>query len=251
MRTHDQHWQSEALRCSEKDAVYVDGKVNGVATPMLVDTGSAVTIIHRNLWDRVKKGMYGGADTLTQPSAPVVAANGQPLQALGTSNVKISLAGREMAQTVLVTEDISHDCLLEADFLASHGSIIDLKNGRLHVGEKATGLRQQRETGAATRQKNGVPRLRKGDNHHTRKRGEAALGYGSPAGNGMRVCWGTGAQRRNRSKAPDLGCQADRDSRQPGRPGAGSQSVGGTSNTVPRSQAWELLSGGSPRREVH
>ncbi len=58
------------------------------------------------------------------------------------ADVKIHLTGHDLKQRVLVSEDIAHDCLLGSDFLVSHGTVIDLKNGMLHIGEGATPLRQ-------------------------------------------------------------------------------------------------------------
>lgn len=54
-----------------QQAIFTNGKVNGVPTLLLVDTGSAVTIIHRRLWEQ------GQASTLQKvDGGPIVAANG-------------------------------------------------------------------------------------------------------------------------------------------------------------------------------
>ena len=121
-----------------QDTVYTNGKVNGIATSILVDTGSAVTIIHCKLWGRGRPDRRN----LNQSSVPVVVANREPLRTLGSTEVILQLAGHHLKQKVLVTEDISHDCLLGADFLASHGAVIDLKNDVLQINRGSAPLRQ-------------------------------------------------------------------------------------------------------------
>ena len=70
-------------------AVYATGRVNEVKTPVLIDTGSAVTIIHRKLWERGKKK---GSPELRKLSEAVVVANGEPLQIIGAAEVVIQVA---------------------------------------------------------------------------------------------------------------------------------------------------------------
>ena len=45
------------------------GEIGGEEVSMLVDTGSAVTLIHRRIWDKIK-ACYGPLD----PGPPVIAA---------------------------------------------------------------------------------------------------------------------------------------------------------------------------------
>jgi len=100
-----------------QQAIFTNGKVNGVPTLLLVDTGSAVTIIHHRLWEQ------GRASTLQKvDGGPIVAANGQSLSILGQVKSHILLAGGEFIHDVLVA-DVSQDCLLGADFLTAHGLI--------------------------------------------------------------------------------------------------------------------------------
>ena len=122
-------------------AVFTEGKVDGVAASILVDTGSAVTIVHRRLWERGQ----GDVRKLQQVSGgPVVVANGEPLHILGQTQSKIHLAGIEFAHNVLITGDVSQDCLLGADFLTSHGFVIDLQSQVLRQGQLSTPLLLQR-----------------------------------------------------------------------------------------------------------
>ena len=72
----------------------------------------------------------GDSRKLQQVSGgPVVVANSELLHILGQTQSKIHLAGIgiEPTHNVLVTGDASQDCLLGADFLTSHGFVIDLQ----------------------------------------------------------------------------------------------------------------------------
>ncbi len=103
-------------------AVFVAGSVNKVNTPILVDSGSAVTILRRDLWERGEKP---GMQKLGKVSGPVVVANGDPLHIIGTSEADILFAGKTFKLRVLIADAVSQDCLLGAAFLATHRFIVD------------------------------------------------------------------------------------------------------------------------------
>lgn len=46
-------------------------------------------------------------------------------------------------QNTLITEEVTQDCLLGADFLTENGCLIDLKTGSLHAGKHTVALRYQ------------------------------------------------------------------------------------------------------------
>ena len=107
-----------------------------------MDTGSAVTIIHRGLWER-GRGAAGHRSTLQQAAGgPIVVANGESLSILGQTTSRIHVAGEEYTHDVLVADDVSQDCLLGADFLASHQFVIDLGSRMLRKGKSSTPLLQ-------------------------------------------------------------------------------------------------------------
>ena len=71
----------------------------------------------------------GDSRKLLQVSGgPVVVANDKPLHILRQTQSKIHLPGIRFIHNVLVTWDVSQDCLLGADFLTSHGFVVDLKS---------------------------------------------------------------------------------------------------------------------------
>ena len=69
-------------------ATIIEGHIEGLSTPMLVDTGSATTLLRDDLWREI----VGGRErSLQYPPFPVMAANGQNLQLLGQSEVTIEV----------------------------------------------------------------------------------------------------------------------------------------------------------------
>ena len=131
-----------------QQAIFVDGRVDGVSAKLLVDTGSAVTIIHRRLWER-GRGIRRSRKLQQLTGGPVVAANGEPLSIMGQTRSRILLADKEFDQEVLVADNVSQDCLLGADFLETHGFTIDLRSRVLSSGAMSTSLTKPHTTVAS------------------------------------------------------------------------------------------------------
>ena len=94
-----------------------------------MDTGSAVTILHKDLWEQSARS------ALEAISSPVTVANGQPLHILGLATVRICIADVEFVHQAMIADDVSQSCLLGADFLVPHGVVIDFKTNQLQVDE--------------------------------------------------------------------------------------------------------------------
>ena len=88
-------------------AVYVPGQVGEQPVDMLVDTGSAVTLVYFCVLQNAKREFK-----LERVSDPVVSANGQPLDIRGKCVLEISLGGVTVSHPVLVAADVTQDCLL-------------------------------------------------------------------------------------------------------------------------------------------
>ena len=93
---------------------------------MLVDTGSAVTLIHSRVWKKLQPRYE-----CLEKAPRVIAANGLPLKILGQVLVDVRVASVHASHHVLVAEDISHDCLLGVDFLSANNFTIEVGNNRL------------------------------------------------------------------------------------------------------------------------
>ena len=97
-------------------------------TTILIDTGSAVSI--------VKKSFIGGHKPLDghRTSLTVSVANGEPLKILGSTQISLKISRSKWKHVVLVTDDISHDCMLGTDFLIANKFNIDLQQNQIFFG---------------------------------------------------------------------------------------------------------------------
>ena len=121
-------------------AIMVDGLIDQRPTQMLVDTGSAVTIVREDTW----QSAVGGSKQLFLPPRPVVAANGEELEVLGLGEVTLQVGGLRTAHTVLVTRGVTQECLLGADFLSHHHCVVDLGKRLLLAGGKSVPFQIQK-----------------------------------------------------------------------------------------------------------
>ena len=69
-------------------------------------------------------------------------ANGESLSILGQTTSRIQVAGEEYTHDVMVADDVSQDCLLGADFLASHEFVTDVGSHMLCKENSSTLLLQ-------------------------------------------------------------------------------------------------------------
>ena len=100
----------------------------------LVDTGSEVTIISANAFQSLQK-----VPSMQRALFPVIAANGKPLEVLGSAQLSMSIEGNpDCVRKVLIVKDFHIPFLLGADTLSSEKVIIDMakRKGQL-VGSLA------------------------------------------------------------------------------------------------------------------
>ena len=133
-RVSDGRRAKGTLSLATDAALSVSGRIEQRETKMLVDTGSAVTIVREDAW----REAVGGAlqRPLGPATYPVVAANGEQLDLCGESEVTLRVGGIQANYSVLVARNITQECLLGSDFLQKFGCIIDLQSHSLSAGGK-------------------------------------------------------------------------------------------------------------------
>ena len=82
--------------------VYAPGRVEGHSMNLLLDTGSAVTLTHSWILDRICRGNLA----IEKASNRVISANGQVLDVLGTCKCRIRRGGINAVDCVVVAADI-------------------------------------------------------------------------------------------------------------------------------------------------
>ena len=126
------HLPSESAAVSA--SLFIYGFLEGHRTKMLVDTGSAVTIIRRDIWDGISRKQ------LETPVRAVLAANGNEISLSGQGDVLVQVGDLSVRHNVLVADCLTQDCILGSDFLLLHGCVIDLHNHSLLVKGKVVPL---------------------------------------------------------------------------------------------------------------
>ena len=91
------------------------GKVNGIELGIVIDTGSATTIISQSLLSKL------GTPPMSHSQHQVVSATGDPLLVLGTLDVYIEVGTVAVTHPVVACSNITHECIVGVDFLTLHG----------------------------------------------------------------------------------------------------------------------------------
>ena len=77
----------------------VSGSTNGVPTTFILDTGAAVTLLRKDVWDKLQMN-----DTSLEAwdGNPLVGVSGKPLEIWGSAKVKVEIAGEVFNTRVVV-----------------------------------------------------------------------------------------------------------------------------------------------------
>ena len=125
----------QVMVVSPLSSYYLKGQLAGQHSKILLDTGSALTLVRTDQWKH--------QDALTQPSAEkqlrLVGVDGNPLSLRGTARTHLKLGGKAFPIEVTVVDNITADVILGMDFLAAEDCVID-------VGRKTLSIRSQQIT---------------------------------------------------------------------------------------------------------
>ncbi|KAL5503556.1 hypothetical protein EMCRGX_G010521 [Ephydatia muelleri] len=108
--------RSEASCAAVGSWLSVDGRLGKLVVKILIDTGSAVTLVREDVWKKVQQS----PKTIKAPVHSVVAANGEKLELVGQGEVSITIGGVTRWHMVLVTKHLTQECILGVDFLIKH-----------------------------------------------------------------------------------------------------------------------------------
>ena len=127
-------WNVASARTS--NAVFAICEVNGKRVTALVDTGAAVTLIHRDIVDKARN-----ASTKTRAATrAIVGANNSPLSVHLVAELDIKLGGIVVKHEVQVCDDLSQDMLVGTDILKPNKVVIAFGTGTLEAKGKRDNL---------------------------------------------------------------------------------------------------------------
>ena len=115
------------------NAYRLRGEVNGCDVTFVVDTGAAVTLLDKMLWDRVN---VTGQALSSWTGPPLVGVEGTKLDTWGTTTVEISFAGEVFRFPVLVVSSLTSSAILGLDFLEANRCVLEMTSKTLRFPDR-------------------------------------------------------------------------------------------------------------------
>ena len=112
--------------------ITIEGRINGIATKMLVDSGAVVTLISNELYKQLSLSPC----TLIPGDNNLITANGKPIKIFGELHVEIMIEGLKFPFLVKVAENLSYPTVIGIDFLRHYKATIDFVERSLYLGQE-------------------------------------------------------------------------------------------------------------------
>ena len=112
---------------------YVNGMFGRERLPILIDSGSAVTIIDEEIWNLIR----GERDTLDKVPFSIRSATKHTLEILGQKTIPLSIlykhqrGSKDFRTNVIVVKGLTHKAIIGLDFLKKYAASMDLWNRKL------------------------------------------------------------------------------------------------------------------------
>ena len=114
--------------------------VNNLSIQIVLDTGAAVTLLKKDIWDKLH---FSSADLEQWTRQPLVDVEGTPLNVHGTMELELKM-GEEIFQTkVIVADGLTAELILGLDFLEEHNCTIEIGRKTLHFIDRGTSVTLQ------------------------------------------------------------------------------------------------------------
>ena len=107
----------------------VTATINGSAVVFLVDSGSALTILRKDTWEKCKES---GQNLRPWNQKRLVGAEGSQLQVFGSAEVTVDIQGEKFQLSVVVIEPLITEAILGLDLLSQ--CTVDLLHKQLITG---------------------------------------------------------------------------------------------------------------------
>ena len=108
--------------------LFTEGLINKSPIRFLLDYGAAVSVKKQ---ESLPKQSHSD---ITETKTSAVTANGSHLNIIGQITLAVSMEQFTCDHTFVVINNLTVDCLLGADFLMKHETILDCQDGRLMLG---------------------------------------------------------------------------------------------------------------------
>ena len=102
------------------ETILVPGKVNTVDITFMMDSGSSVSLVTKDL-----ASFAGTLDPIREISPKLVAAKGDYLPIQGNGKHKVAIGSLEVNHDFLIAPALICDIILGVDFMSKHNLILD------------------------------------------------------------------------------------------------------------------------------
>ena len=130
---------------SSGNSYFLPASINERRIDLLVDTGSAFSILRKDTWDR----LFPKGKDLTPSSRNFVGVDGNPLNVQGSCQVPIVIRGKTFAIEVYVIDGITAEAILGLNVLEKNNACIDSAAGRLTIPGAEVVAELKKERGAS------------------------------------------------------------------------------------------------------
>jgi hypothetical protein len=142
--------EAEETEVPTSKALYIDCEVEELMTSFLVDTGSTISIINKETWDKINKNKPHLR--LEKSLKRAFTANHQQIKTLGVGFLRTKTGTEEFIQKFVVTWDTQ--CIMGMDYLQQHIKTLNMGRRRLETRkgtisplyEKKSGIERVRVT---------------------------------------------------------------------------------------------------------
>ena len=97
-------------------------RVFGNEISFLVDTGAAVSLVSREVWDRIKPTP---APRMNPVGLWLVGVDGAPLHVQGSVIVELNILGQTLQQELIVVNALTSEGILGLNFLEANNCVLD------------------------------------------------------------------------------------------------------------------------------
>ena len=123
------------LPVSPTAAYRIAASILGNPVSLILDTGAAVTILHKRAWDRVKSP---SATLIPWTGRNLVSVEGSSLTVLGSTKLPLQLGTTVFSAEIVIADGLTTEGILGLDFLESHRCTIDTYHRVLQCNDPKT-----------------------------------------------------------------------------------------------------------------
>ena len=132
--------------CTVTSAYHIEGEVLGSTTLFMIDTGAAISLLRKDIWDKTS------SDSIRMqpwPGQSLVAVDGSPLTVHGRVMLPVRLGNHKEEVTFAVTDRLTVEAIFGLDFLENNKCTLDLRRRTLTLSDSTTVLLSPSKPSAA------------------------------------------------------------------------------------------------------